>query len=168
MDICEVGAIFGDVIRVFGRCSTVSTIQRIVNRSAGRHIHSRRDNSRITTVGIFWTAFVVFPNHVFGDSHPFIQFEFTVVTKWKVLVESIDQYTFIIIVSKWNTVGGILWTNIQGYVMALVESGAEDLVHPVGTCGTYPWVLGQIPTGRQCKPCVCVRQFSHLELLFRI
>jgi len=38
---------------------------------------------------------------------------------------------------------------LKDAVMALVESGAEDLVHPVGTCGTYPWVLGQIPTGRQ-------------------
>ena len=52
--------------------------------------------------------------------------------------------------------------------MTLIESGAENLVHPVGTGGTYPRVLGSIPTGRQGLAGIGVGEFAHLDFLLGI
>ena len=52
--------------------------------------------------------------------------------------------------------------------MTLVESRAENLVHPVGTVGSHPGVLGSIPTHGKGEAGIGIGELAHLNFLLGI
>ena len=81
MSIRKVTSILLDVFRIFCCSTTIASIQRIVNSSAGRHVDCRDNRARKSVVvRILGTATRILPSKVFADAHPLVQFKFAVVT----------------------------------------------------------------------------------------
>ena len=62
----------------------------------------------------------------------------------------------------------VLATVVEGNGVTLIESRAEDLVHPVGAVGGHPGVLGGIPTHGQRKTGVGIGELAHLNFLLGV
>ena len=81
MGIRKVTSILLDVFRIFCCSTTIASIQRIVNSSAGRHVDCRYNRTRKSVVvRVLGTATRILPSKVFTDAHPLVQFKFTIVT----------------------------------------------------------------------------------------
>ncbi len=107
----------------------------------------------------------VTPSKILIDGHPLVDLERTVVVHRCALVVGIDKSTVVAVESCRETVLCLIRTGVHRNIVAVIQRRAEDLVHPVCAGYTHPRVLGSIPSGREIKPCVCIRRFTHSYLL---
>ena len=169
VSICEVGTILGDVVRVFCRHATPASIQRVADSGTGRHINSRQDRTGVSIIlRVLATAVRVLPNEVFGHGHPLVQLDFAIVAHGHVLLIGVNQDTLVVVVGEGDTVGEVLRTHVQGYVMTLIESRAEDGIHPVRAGGCNPRVAFCIPAGRQRHAGIGIGLLTHPQLLLGV
>ena len=169
MGIGEVVAICSDVLWILGCCSAETALcERTVNGGTCRHVDSREDRSGVALVCGGGATLGVLPNEVFADRYPLVNLILARIVQRKVLVERVAHDALIVVVSEREAVGEGIGTGVDGYVVTLVEGGAEHLVHPVGTGCCNPRILLNVPAVGQWESGVCERALTHLNLLLSV
>ena len=170
VDIGEIAAVLGDVLRIFGggtaKDSGVRT-RRGIGLGGRRHPEGREDNARVRGAVIDAAAETVVIGHRLGELEPLVHLVFTLETDAQILLVSAHHDTLVVLVVEGETALEHVGTVIERHGVALVGSHAEALVHEVGALYAHPRVDGRIPAGRQADAGVLVGDGLHPDFFLR-
>ena len=171
VDIGKVAAALGNVGGILGHGTAVRTGVR-TGSSIGfctlRHVDSGKDGTAVSAAGVGTAAAHVTVGEVLRDLDVLVQLVLSVVADTQLFLERTHQDTGVVLIAEGQTALELVATIIEGEAMTLIESRAEDLIHPVGAGGSHPGVHVGIPAGRQGKAGVGIGDLAHLNLLLSV
>ena len=170
VDIGEVAAVLGNVLRILGggtaKDSGVRT-RRGIGLGGRRHPEGGEDDTRMRGVVVDTAAEAVVIGHGLGELEPLVHLVFTLETDAQILLVGTHHDTLVVLIVEGETALEHVGTVVERHGVALVGSDAEALVHEVGALHAHPRVDGRIPTGRQADAGVLVGDGLHPDFFLR-
>ena len=171
VDVAEVAAVLGDVCGILGGGTAEGTgigTGRGIGLGAGGHVDGGENGAGVCAAGIGTMAAGVTPGQVFRNLDILVHLIVTGIMDAQILFVSTHQNTRVVLIVEGEAALQVLATVVEGNGVTLIESGAEDLIHPVGTGGGDPGVHAGVPAHGHGEAGVGIGGLAHLDLFLGV